>query len=133
MATQEEIRPSPSTLLKRPPYELLALSTLVVIGLVIISRFNYLLFHSLVELISIAVAWSVFMLTWNARHHIQHDLLLLLGISALFVGIFDLVHTLAYRGMGVFPGDDADLPAQLWIAARYLQAGSVLAAAALEP
>jgi PAS domain S-box-containing protein len=35
---------------------------------------------------------------------------------------------LAYKGMGVFPAWDADLPTQLWIAARYLQGLSFLLA-----
>ena len=39
-----------------------------------------------------------------------------------------LVHTLAYKGMGIFIGYDANLPTQLWIASRYLLAGTLLAA-----
>ncbi|MBC7236697.1 MAG: PAS domain-containing protein, partial [Chloroflexi bacterium] len=57
--------------------------------------------------------------------------LLLLGISSLFVGSIDLIHVLAYKGMGIFPGYDANLPTQLWIAARYLQSLSLLGASAL--
>jgi signal transduction histidine kinase len=40
----------------------------------------------------------------------------------------DLIHTLAYKGMGVFPGYGANLPTQLWIAARYLESVSLLLA-----
>jgi len=36
--------------------------------------------------------------------------------------LIDVLHTLAYKGMNVFPGFDANLPTQLWIAARALQA-----------
>ncbi|GMU25013.1 MAG: hypothetical protein AMXMBFR13_50840 [Phycisphaerae bacterium] len=39
-----------------------------------------------------------------------------------------MVHTLAYAGMGVFPGHDANLPTQLWIAARFVQSLSLLVA-----
>jgi diguanylate cyclase (GGDEF)-like protein/PAS domain S-box-containing protein len=43
------------------------------------------------------------------------------------VSFIDLLHTLAYNGMGVFGnGNDANLPTQLWIAARYLQSISLL-------
>ena len=42
------------------------------------------------------------------------------------LGGLDLVHTLAYKGMGVFPGYDANLPTQLWVASRYIQALSLL-------
>jgi len=44
------------------------------------------------------------------------------------VGFVDTIHTLAYKGMGVFPGYDADLPTQLWIGARYLESLSLFIA-----
>ncbi|MBW1717013.1 MAG: hypothetical protein JRJ77_14545, partial [Deltaproteobacteria bacterium] len=36
--------------------------------------------------------------------------LLFVGIAYLFIGFLDLIHTLAYRGMGVFPGYATNLP-----------------------
>ena len=51
-----------------------------------------------------------------------------LGISYLFVGFLDLLHTLAYAGMGVFPQAGANLPTQLWIAARFLNSLSLFIA-----
>jgi len=108
-----------------------ALGVAILAGLILTSRINYLLFHGLVELFSIAVAWSVFMLAWNARRHMGNDALLLLGIASLSVGCLDLVHTLGYKGMGVFPGYGADLPTQLWIAARAVHGLSFLAGALL--
>ncbi len=89
---------------------------------------SYLLFHSLVELFSVIVAVTIFVVVWNTRRLIENNYLLFLGISFLFTGGFDLLHTLAYKGMGVFPAYDANLPTQLWIAARYLQAFSFLLA-----
>ena len=50
----------------------------------------------------------------------------MLGVSFLFVGIIDLIHTLAYSGMGIFVGYSSNLPTQLWISARYIQALSFL-------
>jgi len=44
------------------------------------------------------------------------------------VGAIDVVHTLAYKGMGVFQGYDANLPTQLWIVARYVESLSLLIA-----
>lgn len=93
-----------------------------------VSLFDYLLFHSLTELASVAVAFGIFMLAWNSRKIMKNQYLIFLGISYLFVGLFDLVHTLAYKGMGVFPEYGANLPTQLWIAARYLESLSLLAA-----
>jgi diguanylate cyclase (GGDEF)-like protein len=99
----------------------------VLLGLLyLVSLYNYLLFHSLAELFSISVAAAVFMLVWNTRRFMTNDFFLYIGTSYLFIGFLDLLHTLSYRGMGVFGGDDANLPTQLWIAARYLQSVSLL-------
>ena len=90
---------------------------------------NYLLFHGLVELTSVAVAGSVFAITWNTRVHRPEGeiFFLVIGIASLCSGTIDLIHTLAYKGMNIFPGYDADLPTQLWIASRFLQSLSFLA------
>ncbi len=49
-------------------------------------------------------------------------------MGILGVSVIDFLHLLAYKGMGVFPGSTTDLATQLWVAARYLQAGSMLLA-----
>jgi PAS domain S-box-containing protein len=94
---------------------------------------SYLLFHSFAEMISIAVAGCVFAITWNTRIYRPRgsSFFLLIGIASLFVGGLDLVHTLAYKGMNVFRDFDSNLPTQLWIASRYLQSLSILAASGL--
>jgi PAS domain S-box-containing protein len=89
---------------------------------------SYLLFHSFAELFSIIIAAAVFIYAWNARHLMKNNYLLIIGVALLFSGIIDLLHTLSYQGMGVFTGSDTNLPTSLWIAARYLQAGSFLLA-----
>lgn len=94
----------------------------VVLGLYASSRYSYLLFHGLVELASIAIGFTLFIITWNGRHFLNNDTLKVLGIGYAFIAGIDLLHTLAYKGMTVFTGYDANLPTQLWIAARYLQA-----------
>jgi signal transduction histidine kinase len=98
------------------------------LGLVVISRYNYLLFHSLAESFSFVVASALFVLAWNTWYVGQHGYLQCLGVAFLFVSGLDLLHTLAYKGMGVFPAYDADLPTQLWIAARMMEALSMLIA-----
>ena len=100
----------------------------VLFGLYISSRYNYLLFHSLAELFSVVIAAGIFMVAWNSRKFIENDYLLLLGIAYFFVGGIDLIHMFAYKGMNIFPGDDANLPTQLWILARYMQSVSLLLA-----
>jgi len=97
-------------------------------GIYLTSLYNYLLFHSLAEIFSIVIACGIFMVAWNARRLLQNHYLLFVGIAYLFVGGIDTLHTLAYKGMGVFGGEGANLPTQLWIAARHLEAVSLLLA-----
>lgn len=92
---------------------------------------GYLLAHSLSELFSIAIAGGIFMVAWNSRRFSTSGYFLFVGLAYLFVAALDILHTLAYTGMGVFPGHGTDLPTQLWIAARSVEAISLLLAALL--
>jgi PAS domain S-box-containing protein len=98
----------------------------IVFGLVA-SR-NYLLFHGLAEIFSIVIAGGIFMFAWTSRGLLPNHYLLFLGIAYLFVGSLDLLHTLAFKGMGVLRELRAEEATQLWIAARYLESLSLLAA-----
>jgi len=104
---------------------LVVLGCLAVIGLIAIGSQNYLLFHALVELGAVAVAWGVVLLVWNAKHFRIPPAFMLLGVGYGLVGFFDLLHTLAYEGMGVFSGSSADLATQLWLAARFIEAAAL--------
>ena len=95
------------------------------------SIYNYLLFHSVAEIFSIIIAGGVFFIGWNSRKYMNNSFFLVLGVSSLFIGIVDLIHTLSYSGMQIFTGFDANLPTSLWIAARYLQSCSLLFASLL--
>jgi signal transduction histidine kinase len=103
-------------------------AVLVLSALIVISRFNYLLFHSLAELFSVVVAFSIYILAWNSRRYMNNGYFLLLGVAFLFIGLLDVLHTLAYEGMGVFPQSGANLATQLWISARFMQSLSFLIA-----
>jgi PAS domain S-box-containing protein len=100
----------------------------VLAGLYLARLYNYLLFHTLVEVFSIVVACGIFVIAWNARRFMANNYFLFIGIAFFFVGAVDFLHTLAYKGMGVFTGYGANLPTQLWVVARYLQCSSLLVA-----
>ncbi|GEM_PF-1627730 len=108
-----------------------AIACIILFCLYVVNLNNFLLFHSLVEIASIVVAFSIFVIVWNTRRTITSTFFLIIGISFLFSGTIDLVHMLAYKGMSVFPGNSADLPTQLWIAARYYQSITFLIATLL--
>jgi PAS domain S-box-containing protein len=92
------------------------------------SQSNYLLFHSLIELFSIVIGFSIFVITWTSRRIIDNNYLRFIGIASLFIAIIDLIHTLGYAGMGVFQGGGGNLSTSLWISARSVQAISLLIA-----
>jgi len=99
----------------------------IVLAVVYLTTFyNFLLFHSIAEIFSVLIAGGIFIFAWNSRDYFKNGFFLFLGIAYLFIGMIDLTHTLAYKGMGVFVGFDADLPTQLWIAARYMESFSLL-------
>lgn len=93
--------------------------------------YSFLLFHSIAEIFSIVIAGGVFFVGWNSRKYMDNSFFLVLGVSSLFIGVIDLIHTLAYTGMNIFEGFTSNLPTSLWIAARYLQASSCLLASLL--
>jgi diguanylate cyclase (GGDEF)-like protein len=98
---------------------------LVLVALYFISFYDYLLFHILAEFFSIVVAFTVFMLTWNSKKYMSTSYLTCIGISYLFIGILDLLHTIGYKGMDIFK--DYDYYAnQLWVAARYMESLTLL-------
>lgn len=113
---------------KKPIYLPLLTGGLLLLGLYLTSLYSYLLFHSLAEIFSIVIAFSIFVLAWNCRNIIDNNYLIFLGIAYLFIGFIDIIHTLSYAGMGIFLGYYSNLPTQLWIVARYLESISLLIA-----
>jgi len=92
------------------------------------SCYSYLLFHTLVEIFTIIVAVVIFIIVWNSRYLVQNAYFNFLAIAYLFIAVIDLLHTLSFKGMGIFPEGDSNLPTQLWIVARYMQSLSLVAA-----
>lgn len=101
---------------------------LTIVGFYLLSFSSFLVFHSLVELISIATGFSIFIFYWLSRKRIENPFYLFLGIGSFFIGFIDLLHVLSYQGMNVFEGFDSNLPTQLWIASRYLQLFTIIIA-----
>ena len=91
-------------------------SGVVLLVLLVISQDSYLLFHTLIETFSIIVAGRIFMIAWNARRHLDNDYFLFIGIAYFFMSVLDLLHMLAYHGMGVFATTGSNLATQSWVA-----------------
>ena len=105
----------------------LQISTLVLL-LYLTTFYNYLLFHSLAGMV-VAIAYiSTFVVTWNSRRFLDNNFFLIIGISFLFVGVLSIFHVLAYKEMGIFNIQNANLTTQLWLAERYMMALSFVIA-----
>ncbi len=111
------------TVEKKWPEPLFSVSvvTAVVLGIYLSSLHTYVLFRGLVELVSISIAFTIFILTWNSRDYLANNYLRLLGIGYAFIAFIDRLHTFSFQGMAVFIGYDDNLAPQLWLAPLVLE------------
>jgi PAS domain S-box-containing protein len=103
-----------------------SIAILLLLMLYHISSNNYLLFHCITEIASIVIGFSIFIITKNTYKFSQNDNFLFLGSAFAIVSSIDILHVLAYKGMGVFATNTANLPTQLWIIAKYLQSAAFI-------
>jgi PAS domain S-box-containing protein len=113
-----------SNLIKKN-YRTLFASCLLLLVLFVSVKESYLLFHTLVELFSVTVAFAVFIVTWNSRKILDNNYLFLVGIAYLFIGILDILHALTYKGMNII-NSTAFYANQFWIATRFLESITLL-------
>lgn len=110
--------------LKKHYRTIAAITLLITIFWVSIAQ-NYLLFHTLVELFSIIVAFAVFTVTWNSRKMLDSNYLYFQGITYLFIGALDLLHTITFTGMNIIP-NEIYYSNQFWVATRFLEATAMV-------
>jgi PAS domain S-box-containing protein len=103
----------------------------IVFSCIILSlrAFDALLFHTVIELFTVAVALGIVAMVRNTRRYHDEDWFLLLGAVYPFVGALDLAHVLTYPGLGF--GGDVEIGAQLWVVARVLEGLGLLLAVAM--
>lgn len=85
-----------------------------------ISRGNYTLFHSLIEMFTIAISLSVMLVAVGTVRICENNWFTYLGIIYGFIGIIDMFHTLTYGGINII-ADSANISIQLWVAGRYYE------------
>jgi len=114
--------------IRNPHFGYALIAGVAVVLLYAVHLYSFLLFHVLIEIFSVVVAFAIFMFAWNTRDKIANNSLILLGAAYLAVGVLDLLHTFSYKGMGVFTDYGANTATQLWIAARYMESVTLAAA-----
>ncbi len=116
----------PLVLFLKKNYSTIIASLLVVVILGLSLGQSYLLFHTIIELLSIVVAFTVFVITWNAKKILQNQYLYFVGIAYLFIGALDLLHTLTFNGMNVIAQGAHFYGNQFWVATRLLEAATLV-------
>lgn len=94
-----------------------------------LSQHNYLLFHTVIETFSAVVAGCVFLLTLTLADMSLPAFFVVVGCGHGFVAGLTLLHMATYKGMQIIGASDANLPTQLWIAARLVDTGALLVGA----
>lgn len=98
--------------------------------LLIVSRYNFLAFHTLAELFSIIISFVLFAVAWSTDKYRKNAFLIILACGYFWIGALDLAHTLLYKGMNVVTEGSGNLSSQFWIGTRYIEA-AILALAPL--
>jgi signal transduction histidine kinase len=95
---------------------------------------GFVAFHNSVEFFSIMVSLSVFGVGWFAYRQSRDRHALFLGGVFLATGLVDFLHTLSNPAMPAFLTENThNKSTQLWLAARLLNAGGLLASAFVGP
>jgi PAS domain S-box-containing protein len=94
-----------------------------------LSSVHYLLFHALAEGFAIVVAILLFMVAWQTYDFSRNHFLMYLGIGYFWIGVLGFFHTLAFKGMNIFPiSEEPSLGSDFWITTRFAQALILLSA-----
>ena len=113
-----------------PYFELSAwlLPIVLALFLIVISFYNFLVFHTLAEFFAITVAILMCVIAWNMYPFTRNNYLMYLGTGYFWIAILDLMHALNYEGMNLFADGGVNTGVQIWIGTRYLEALLLLSA-----
>lgn len=95
--------------------------------MIALSFTNFLFFHTLAEGFSIVIGVMICVVAWQTYSFSPNNFLMFLANGFFWLAVLDLVHTLSYKGMAIFP-ESSNIPTQLWVATRYLEAAILLIA-----
>ncbi|MDX9844418.1 MAG: MASE3 domain-containing protein [Aquabacterium sp.] len=112
----------------RGPLRALLPPTLMALGVWWASQHGYLLGHMLAELISAVVAWTALAVATTSVQFTRNHFVVFIAVGIGWCAGLDLLHTLTFKGMNLLPVDSANPPTQFWVAARLLQAATLLLA-----
>lgn len=97
---------------------------IIIIAIIFIGSVNYFLIFSLIEITNIIFA---FVITYIAiKSSKKKSSYIILGVLYGFVALFDLLHFLAYKGIGSTIINNSTIVTEIWLIARYIESISIL-------
>jgi len=88
---------------------------------------NYIIWHDILEAISIIISTMIFAIGWNYRDKNIPGNIIILASVFFSVGLLDFFHTVSHVGMpDFFSPNDAQKHLHYWLAARFLAAAVLL-------
>lgn len=107
-------------------YRDLSICFTIASGSLLIINGDYLIFHALAESVSVIISFILVSISLSTYKFNTNRSIIFLGIAYGFIGVFDLIHMFTYQNMGRFADNTGNIPAQLWISARYIESISYL-------
>jgi len=96
------------------------------LSMYVLSRYNYLVFHLSIETFTIVLGVLIFTVSFISRRFRNISFLSIVGSGSLVIAIITFLHAITYKGMGLIPGYDANLPTQLWVVMGFIQVFAIL-------
>ncbi|KNF09570.1 sensor histidine kinase TodS [Gottschalkia purinilytica] len=92
-----------------------------------LSKINFTLFHTIIEIICAFVGFMIFMIAMNTIKVSGRSLYInFLGISYGFIAVFDLMNGLTVPKLGLFPTETLDMSIRMAIIARYMESFAII-------
>ncbi|KTD44321.1 MASE3 domain-containing protein [Legionella parisiensis] len=86
---------------------------------------NLLVFHTLTEFFSVVIGLTAMIVAATTTHFTKNQFVIFISLAAGWWSFIDIAHILAYK-KNLLPHGGGDLSTQLWISARFFQAGVFL-------
>ncbi len=105
--------------------KIVGLSLIALIFFIYIAGVNYLLYHTLLEIIIIVIGMSLIIISLVTQKISDNNYFSFMGLTYGIVALINIFHLITYKGMNII-GVGANVATQLWIAQRYFEAIALL-------
>ncbi len=99
------------------------------VGLYFLSLYSNILSLTLIELTSVIFGACLFVLAISTTYLAKNSFMVLLATVFLTSSALDFLNIMSYQGLNLFGSQAANLSAQLWVVARFIQIAGMFAAA----